>query len=464
MSQRGASGRWSRRCVLAGLAAAGSASVLVDDTTGDAGRAPGAFPTVEPAGRLDLDGVAEAVVGDDGETVYCALGDGFAVVDASNPFDPTVVHEDRDLRADGDAYSRMVSVMDVKVSGDRLLVPGPSAPPEFLSGFFLFDVSDPADPERVAFQDLEFGPHNAFVEGEFVYLTGSGEFGEPVVVYDVHDDDDPEEVARWTAADADDAWGTVPRTYRNCHDVFVQDDVLYVAYWDAGTWVVDVSDPTDPTAIARLGGHDPKYLAALDGLSAEFDELPGNSHSVLPNADASALFVSKEAHDVPTTLHEGGPGGIECWDLRALDVDGVEPSVESVLSPPAPRGDRTGSGWTAHNVGVDGDRLYTSWHGGGVRVYDVADLAEPLLLGEWRDPERTWFWTARPLESGFVATSYLQPQYSLRAQRQGDGARLYVFPDPDEDDAVPAPTMDRRPFPDPADATDDADAAADDDE
>jgi hypothetical protein len=235
----------------------------------------------------------------------------------------------------------------------------------------------------------------------------------------------------------------------------VQDDVMYAAYWDGGTWVVDVSDPTAPTAIAHLAGHDPAYLEAVDWLSGEFDELPGNSHYVQPNADGTAAFVGKEATDVPRTLHDGGPGGIECWDVRALDVDGVSPTLSCVLSPPEPRGNRTDHGWTAHNVGVDGDRLYTSWHGGGVRVYDVADLAAPTLLGEWRDPERTWFWTAKPLDSGFVATSYLQPQYSDRAQRLGEGARLYAFPEPSARDAVPAPTMDRRAFPDPEDVEDD---------
>ncbi|WP_227134188.1 LVIVD repeat-containing protein [Halorubellus salinus] len=457
-------GRWSRRRVLAGIASVGVVDVLGDATgtvrastnddvgTGDRGT-PETLPTVEPAGRLALDGVTEAVVDDDGETVYCALGDGFAVVDASNPFDPTVRYVERDLEHEGDTYSRMVSIRDVKVSGDRLLVPGPSAPPEFLSGFFLYDVSDPTSPERVAFQDLEFGPHNSFVDGDHVYLTGSGEFDEPVVVYDVAGDD-PEGVARWSPTDADDDWSEVPTLLRNCHDVYVQDDVLYAAYWDAGTWVVDVSDPADPTALGHLGGHDPAFLATVDPLGAEFEELPGNSHSVQPSADGAAAFVGKEAVDVPRTLADGGPGGVECWDLRALDVDGAAPSLRSVLRPPEPRGNRTGSGWTAHNFGVDGDRLYTSWHGGGVRAYDVATLAEPSLLGEWRDPERTWFWTAKPLESGFVATSYLDPAYSVGAQRRGEGAHLYVFPEPSTADAVPAPTMPRREFPVPEERDD----------
>lgn len=475
MRDRGVDGRLSRRRVLAALASAAAcgvaastvrASAADDAVTGTAGPSkrgdalagergpPETLPAVEPAGRLALDGVTEAVVDSDGETVYCALGDGFAVVDASNPFDPTVVFVERDLEASAaDGKQPMTAIRDVKVSGDRLLVAGPTAQPRFLSqslqGFFLYDVGDPASPERVAFHETGFGPHNSFVDGDHVYLTGSGEFDEPIVVYDVADDD-PEEVARWSPADADDAWSRVPTLLRNCHDVYVQAGVLYAAYWDAGTWLVDVADPAAPTALAHLGGHDPGYLAGVDPLAGEFEELPGNSHSVQPNADGSAVFVGKEAVEDPRTIHDGGPGGVELWD-----ANGAAPTLACVLRPPRPHPNVSRGRWTAHNFGVRRDRLYTSWHGGGVRVYDVAAVDEPLLLGEWRDPERTWFWTAVPLERGFVATSYLDPAYSLGAQRRGEGAHLYVFPEPSAADAVPAPTMPRRERPDHADADED---------
>ncbi|NHN43393.1 hypothetical protein G9C85_17385 [Halorubellus sp. JP-L1] len=450
--------RVRRRHLLASLAALGTAGVGTANariessapaartasdgsTARTTSRREGTESTLEPTGALDLQGVAEVVVDDDGETAYCSLVDGFGVVDASDPANPTVLYEERGLTHDGEGP--MESIMDVKVSGDRLLVSGPNGYGGSLSGFFLYDVSDPANPERVAFHGTSFGPHNSYIDGEFVYLTGSGESGSPTVIYDVRDDD-PEEVARWKAADADDAWAEAGRNYRQTHDVYVQDDVLYVAYWDAGTWLVDVSDPTDPSAIARLGGHDPEYLAGLGQIDPEFRELPGNSHYVQPNADASALFVGKEAWDAEETDRDGGPGGIECWDLS-----GSEPALRTVLRPPEPGPDEDEDAqWTSHNFGIDGDRLYTSWYGGGVRVYDVGDLANPRLLGGWRDPETTAFWAAKPVESGFVAASYADPRNSREEQRAGEGARFYVFPEPDGEDAEPARTMERRAFPD----------------
>ena len=456
MPRPSSTGRIRRRRLLAGLAALGTAGVgtatarTATARTASTATARTAFrrkrdePTLEPTGTLDLDGAAEVVVDDDGETAYCSLVDGFGVVDASDPANPTVLYEERDLTHDG--QGPMESIMDVKVSGDRLLVSGPNGFGGSLKGFFLYDVSDPANPERVAFHRTRFGPHNSFVDGEFVYLTGSGESQSPTVIYDVSDDD-PEEVARWTAEDADDAWANAGRNYRQTHDVYVHEDVLYVAYWDAGTWLVDVSDPTDPTAITQLGGHDPAYLAELGQIEPEFRELPGNSHYVQPNADASALFVGKEAWDAEETDHDGGPGGIECWDLS-----GSEPALRTVLRPPEPGPGEDGDAqWTSHNFGIDGDRLYTSWYGGGVRVYDVSDLANPQLLAAWRDPETTAFWTAKSLDAGFVAASYVNPENSRAERRRGEGARVYTFPDPDGEGAEPAPTMERREFPDPDD-------------
>jgi len=405
----------------------------------DRDTAADAAPPLEPAGTLDLRGAAEAVVDDDGTTVYCSLVDGFGVVDASDPANPTVAYEERELTHDGS--DPMQSIMDVKVSGNRLLVSGPNGFAEGLSGFFLYDVSDPTNPERVAVHETAFGPHNSFIDGDTVYLTGSGERGQPVVIYDVSDDD-PEEVARWTAADADDAWATAGRNYRQAHDIHVQDDTLYVAYWDAGTWLVDVSDPADPHSTRFLGGHDPEYLAGLEGFSPEFRELPGNSHYVQPNADGSRLFVGKEAWDAEETEKDGGPGGIELWDVSTS-----HPTLGAVLAPPRPGASEDGDGWTSHNFGVDGDRLYTSWYGGGVRVFDVSDVDAPQLLGGWRDSDATLFWTAKPLESGFVATSFANPENSREERQRGEGARVYVFPEPDDADAEPASTMERREFP-----------------
>ncbi|WP_435348241.1 LVIVD repeat-containing protein [Haloarchaeobius sp. HRN-SO-5] len=424
-----------RRRVLAGLATVTAAST-VSSTTATATSAPADRTPLEPAGELALQGVCEVVVSETGETAFAATRDGFATVDVSDPANPTVLAEERDLTHEGRGPMRRI--YDVKYANGRLVVAGPNAGgSNELSGFFLYDVSDPASPERVAFQATNHGIHNCFFDGDRVYLTGSGVTHEPTMLYDVSGDT-PEKVGEWSAVDEDDAWRDAGRNALSCHDVYVQDDTLYVAYWDAGTWVVDVSDPANPSAIARLGGHDVEYLSTVaDGFTAELVELPGNAHYVQPNADGSEVYVGKEAWDHQETDHDGGPGGIELWSM-----DGDAPTRETILAPP-----EDNRGATSHNFGVDGDRLYTSWYGGGVRVYDVSDVTAPRLLGAWRDDENAVFWAAKPIQEGFVGASYQNPSNSREERQQGVGARLLVFPEPGGEGTA-APTMEPRPVPD----------------
>jgi hypothetical protein len=73
-------------------------------------------------------------------------------------------------------------------SGDRLLVAGPNGGAG-LSGFVLVDVSDPANPERVAVHLTSHAIHNAYLDGDTAYLTDSSRGRGPVVVVDGSDDD-----------------------------------------------------------------------------------------------------------------------------------------------------------------------------------------------------------------------------------------------------------------------------------
>jgi hypothetical protein len=73
----------------------------------------------------------------------------------------------------------------------------------------------------------------------------------------------PQEVGDWRPRDADPAWADVHRLLRFAHDLFVHEDRAYVVEWDAGTFVLDVSDPSDPEALSRIGGRSPEKLASI---------------------------------------------------------------------------------------------------------------------------------------------------------------------------------------------------------
>jgi len=374
-----------------------------------------------PLGRVGVAGGKEAVVGDDGTTVYLATTDGFAVVDVRTPTDPTLLAERRGILS-GKKNGPLADIHDVKVDGDRLVVVGPTDPQrgDVLQGVASYDVSDPTDPTLVSFYGTDFPIHNSFVLDGVAYLTGNDGDRNPLVMVDVSGSN-PREVGRWSILEYDPAWGRVNPWLRTLHDVWVQDGVAYIAHWDAGTWIADVSDPSSVEYRGHFGDYVPADLTGLsDGqIRNEGYELPGNAHYVTVNDDATVLGVGEEAWDLdPTDGRHGGPGSIALWDVR----DPSAPEKLSTIAPP-PTPDPTLDGvWTTpHNFELVGDRLYSSWYQGGVKLFDVSDPTSPRELAWWREPDRPSFWTARRAQHCFVASSW-------QDGGKTSGAALYTFP------------------------------------
>jgi hypothetical protein len=380
-----------------------------------------------PVGRYDVADAKETVVSDDGETAYVALTDGYGIVDLSTPSNPEPLAIRRNLVPEGESEP-LRQIYDVKLDGDRLVVAGPAQRAR-LSGFFVVDVSTPSQPERLDFYETDYAIHNCFFRDGYVYLTGNGAGeGHPMVVVDT---DLMVEVGRWSLRDRDQEWIDVPRGRRTLHDIYVQGDRAYLAYWDAGTWVVDVSDPSDPAFVTRFGDYSlEELLGASSGLGGL--EPPGNSHYVQPNDDGSVVAVGGESWDVNDD-DSGGPSGIDFWDVSDTD----SPERLATIDPEESQSNAYNGGtWTtSHNFDWEGDRLYTSWYSGGVKLFDVSDPENPEQLSWWRRPEETSFWTAQCAVQGdfFVATS-------LGTGLQNTGvAGLFTFPDEagEQEDAPP---------------------------
>jgi len=386
-----------------------------------------------PLGRVTVEGAKEAVVDDGGETVFVAASDGFATVDVSDPADPRVLAERRDLLA-GREDGPMRQLFDADVDGDRLAVAGPANPANTPNAVLVYDVSDPSAPDRLAVHERDHPIHNVTLRDGVAYLTGNDGERNPLVLLD---DESGAELGRWSLLDADEQWEDVAPILRVLHDVTVNDERAYLAHWDAGTWVVDVSDPTDPTTATRIRGRAPDELADISGndVRHEQTERPGNDHFATVNDDGTLLGIGMEAWDSPDTDAEGGPAGVELWDVSSLDA----PERLATIDPP-PTSDPSFDGvWTtSHNFAFRGDRLYTSWYRGGVRIYDVSDPSAPELTRSWRSTDRASFWAAQAARPGeFFVASSVGSAGALPSQfgTPEDGgvvepASIYTFPDP----------------------------------
>ena len=398
-----------RRSFLRGIA--GSVALA---SVGAAEAHPGPY---RPLGSVSIENAKEAVPGPDGEVAYVAATGGFATVDVSVPSDPQILAEERELLADRETGPLRL-IQDAKVEGDRLVIAGPANPlrGEVLQGFLLYDVSDPANPEQVVFHETDFPIHNCFIRDGIVYLTANTGSRNELVVVDVRDGQ-PEQIGEWSLRQLDERWGEVPSGLRTLHDVWVQDGRAYLSHWDAGAYILDVSDPSNPSFVSRIGGRPLDELVGVpdDQVRAQVLRLPGNAHYAMANDDGTLLGVNKEAWEAEG---RGGPGGVELWDVS----DAEAPTrLATIDAPPSPDPSIGGTWTTSHNFDIVGDRLFTSWYQGGVKIHDISDPANPEQLAWWRQPEGTSFWTAKLATPEFFVASSM-------GRKSNDWGALYTFP------------------------------------
>jgi len=414
-----------RRTVLRGAVGTFAIPELAGTTVADERDDP-----FEPLGSVDIGGAKEAAVHHGGTVAYVATGDGFVSVDVSDPSRPRILAERREVDT-GDGS--LGGVWDLWPWEDRLVVAGPATHGSSgASGFALFDIGDPADPRQVAFHATGFHIHNTYFADGTVYLTGTGLDPEPLVMVDVAGDT-PREVGRWALTDHEPAWADVPRPFRSLHDISVRDGIAYLLYWDAGTWLVDVSDPTAVEVLSVVGGYTPEELGELEGRRRQVESLipPGNHHYGEVGDDGNLLVVGVEAwaFDLDDGTM-GGPGGIHLYDV----TEKADPERLATIDAPASF-DQTPRGWftTPHNADLVGDRLYTAWYFGGVKVHDVSDPGKPVELAWWREPREATFWTAQSAVPGeaFVAASTgdIGAELGVDSELHGTRSALYVFPD-----------------------------------
>ena len=114
------------------------------------------------------------------------------------------------------------------------------------NGISLVDVRDPTTPRLITrFVDgLELGVHNAWYQGQYLYLAVNDVAG--LHVLDVSNAGTPRRVARFYAGSS------------FVHDVHVRDGLAFVSHWDAGLIILDVGNgvaggsPTDPVEVGRI--------------------------------------------------------------------------------------------------------------------------------------------------------------------------------------------------------------------
>lgn len=366
--------------MLGSTAAIGSIGIAAaeDNGTGD--------DTLRLFSEQAVDGSLE--VSTQGTYAYVATGDGLAVVDWRDPGRPALVGSMTASEPAG-------GILDAKVEGDLVSLASNGGP-----GITLVDVSDPTDPTEIGFVDIGHHIHNNFLADSYAYLTinesGDAAFSEArTTIVDVHDPSTPEVVGEYRLKDdfPEFAMGGVSP----CHDIYVQDDLLYQAFWDSGIVVVDVSDPTDPQLVTQFGDAPMADTPMGDSFPTErYLTPPGNAHYVQPSPDGNLVYVGAETF--PGSFVEN-PDNDDFGGIKIFDVSNSDNPEELVrIDPPNADAFRT-----SHNFDVTSNRLHASWYNGGVTIHDVSDPSNPETVAGYHTDD-TSFWGAEAAR-GFTVAS-----------------------------------------------------------
>ena len=170
-------------------------------------------------------------------------------------------------------------------------------------GIALWDVTDPTKPKTLKKNFLPNGIHNTYIwqDGDNAYLIAVDDVAvQDTIIVDITKPESPKVIAVTGQQDWPGDIDNIGVGEVFLHDVWVQDGIAYLSYWDAGLVLLDVSDPANPVFLGDSDYPDP------DPLSGQAPE--GNSHVAVPNADGTRVLMGDEdfaAGSVTSFVFEG---------------------------------------------------------------------------------------------------------------------------------------------------------------
>ena len=330
---------------------------------------------VRLVGQSDLGGWTDAsqVVVQGNVACVAAIGDrgheGTTIVDVADPRRPKVVSQ---IPAPPGTHSHKVQVWGdlMFVNNERLKGYTGS---EFVPGLRVYHIADPAHPRPLpSIVTGGVGVHRFRIDRERgLALLPTGEDGyldKILWIMDVQDPTRPRLIGKWWLPGQWTAGGeasqAAPGERFAAHGPpWVEENFLYLGYWDAGFVILDVTDLARPKLVSRLDWS-PPYM--------------GHTHTVVPLPGKGIALVTDEAH--------GSRNFERSQFLWVVDIREKARPVPIATYRPAPDGFMTSGGrFGAHNLHetVTGDLVFVVWFNAGLRVVSLADPYRPTEVGHY---------------------------------------------------------------------------------
>lgn len=341
-----------------------------------------------------------------GEFLFVSRGDRVAILDVSDPQNPTETATITDLPAS----------LDVKVSDDgRFLFVGDdqeaSGDPQggtgpLTGGIYVYDVRDKSDPQRVHYEPVgnSRGPHMVYYHNrtdgaEYVYAAA----GKEVVIHKwIRSEQVLQETGRYEPGQLEqnrdpNALGALYNPQAWLHDMNVETtpdgrELMYVAAWDAGLHVVDVSEPSSPERLGTWNDFSDDESGNLHTVATSWigDRritigaveigflVVGGQHWVT-DSEKSVLYVWDTTDPESPELLGKWTNPVDSTSGRNAFVAGEMPGEELT---------------STHNVQLVNGRAYVAHYGLGVWVVDLsteANQTDPSAIAyHHTDEMSTW--------------------------------------------------------------------------
>ena len=165
------------------------------------------------------------------------------------------------------------------------------AGPTGQGGVTIWDVTNPTKPKALRQNFLDFPVHNTYIwqPDDNAYMLVVDDVNvQDLTIVDVTKPQSPKVIAVTGQLDWPDdiaaEFGDTAEVF--LHDVWVQDGIAYLSYWDAGLVLLDVSDPANPVFLGD------SVYAVPDPLSGEFPA--GDGHVAVPSSDGTRVLLGDE--------------------------------------------------------------------------------------------------------------------------------------------------------------------------
>ena len=251
-------------------------------------------------------------------------------------------------------------------------------------GFYIFDLSDPAEPRRIGhFQTGSTGTHRNFYDGGNLVHAAAGAAGLAGKIYrivDIADPGNPREIGLFSLPEQG---GSTSGLKFSCHGpAHIEGKRAYLSYGDGGGIILDVSDLSQPRLVSQLAF---RGITATQGI-----------HTFLPLPRRKIALINDEAirDDGDEPLNMAG-----IVDIR----DESRPRLMSLFPLPEPPPDsglknfyQKGGRFGPHNqhhanhqpcLEDRDDIAYLTYFNAGLRVYDIRDARAPKEIAYFIPPD-----------------------------------------------------------------------------